>query len=383
MLYTGGTMKTIMKITTSSLLSALLTAISAQTEHKANPADYQDPIMKAIVYGIAAPNSHNSQPWAIDSLNHSEMLLYVRHELPETDPPGRQTLISAGCFIGCMKIGMSAEGYDVQTEYFPEGESTMIPHQLSSKPVAKITLKPDPTIAKDPLYKFIFQRHSNRRPYKGVMIRAEEFAAIQKLTGTTYSEMIFIDGEENMKPYLDIFSEAMAIETRTRVTNEETRLLFRFSEKEREEKRDGLSLAANGLEGIILKIVEKSMKGGDSTNWHSEKMFKATMKNINKAIYSSKGLVFFKTEQNRPIDWIKSGEDFIRYNIAVAKVGLVTSHYNQVIQEYDEMQALQRKFDQLSGFEAPEKVQLILRVGRAKATYPSWRKNPEDFILTK
>ena len=186
--------------------------------------------------------------------------------------------------------------------------------------------------------------------------------------------------KQAMQPYLDIFYKAMELETRKKETSDETRLLFRFSEKERAQKRDGLSLATNGFQGFMLKIAEKSMKNGDSLTWHSEKMIKATMKNIGKAIYSSKGLLFFKTNTNTKLDWIKCGRDFARYNVAVAKMGLATSHYNQVIQEYPEMQKLQDEFEALSKTDDKEKIQIIVRLGRAKPTYQSWRRKPEDFI---
>jgi formyltetrahydrofolate synthetase len=203
------------------------------------------------------------------------------------------------------------------------------------------------------------------------------------LTGQTQSEMIFINDEVIMKPFLDIFSAAMELETRTQVTNEETRKLFRFSEQERSEKKDGLSLATNGFEGIMLKIAEKSLKNGDSLTWHSEKMVQATMKSINKSIYSSKGIIFFKTSNNEKTDWLNTGRDFARYNIAIAKMGLATSHYNQVIQEYPEMRILQNEFDTLTKTRGNEKIQIIVRVGRAKPTYKSWRRNPEDFLIKK
>ncbi len=65
------------------------------------------------------------------------------------------------------------------------------------------------------------------------------------------------------------------------------------------------------------------------------------MKGINKGIKSSKGIILFKTITNTKLDWIKSGRDYARFNIAIAKLGIVTHPYNQVIQEYTEMEELQ------------------------------------------
>jgi hypothetical protein len=366
-----------------SLISVLgLTAIAQNKyEKRANPDEYNVPIMKAITYGLTAPSPHNTQSWFVDTISDTEMFLYVKHLLPETDPPARQIHMGAGCFIELVSIGMSSEGYKIDLEYFPQGEYELEPFEIAEKPVAKITLVKDERIEKDELFDFIYQRGTNRRPYKGKMITNEEFDEIKIFMGTYHSDLIFITGNEPMSPYLDIFSKAMEIETRTKATNEETRQMFRFSEKERAEKQDGISIPQMGYSGMIEKIAEKSLNNGDSLTWHSEKNFKATMKGINKGIYSSKGIIIFKTKTNEPLDWVKSGRDYARFNIAIAKMGIVTHPYNQVIQEYPEMLELQKDYKKLTGIKGQEKTQMIVRIGRAKSTYKSWRKKPEDYLM--
>jgi hypothetical protein len=362
-------------------LTAIAVNLNAQYEKRANPSNYNEPVMKAIAYGLTAPSPHNSQSWFIDTLSSTEMLLYVKQVLPETDPPARQIHMGAGCFIECVAIGMSNEGYETKVDYFPEGEYEILPNKLSDKPVAKISLIKNPDIQKEVLFDYLYQRGTNRKPYKGKMINQDEFSQIKTLTGKTHSEMIFITGKTEMQPYLDIFREAMEIETKTRMTNEETRKMFRFSEKERVEKKDGISIPQMGYKGMIEKIAEKSLNNGDSITWHSDKNFKATMKGINKGIYSSKGIIMFKTATNTMLDWVLSGRDYARYNIAIAKLGLVTHPYNQVIQEYPEMADLQGQFRKLANVNEGEKVQMIVRIGRAESSYKSWRKEVEDYII--
>jgi len=359
----------------------VVTKSFAQEIRRSNPDDYKEPVMKAIAYGSTAPNAHNTQPWRIKIVSDTEFLLYAIHLLPETDPPSRQIHISLGCFIELVDIGMSAEGYKTVVEYLPEGTYELISDELASKPLAKITLVKTSDLPKDDLYDFINYRSSNRKPYTGEMIANEEFELVMKHLKNRSCELIFINDLQKMKPYLNIFSKAMEIETRTRNTSDETRKMFRFSDSERKTKRDGLNIYTSGLSGFIANIAEKQMKNGDSIFWHSEKMVKATMKSIDKAIYTAKGLVFFKTKSNDMLDWVACGRDFVRFNVALAKYGLALSHYNQVVQEYPEMQALQSEFEALSGSDDTQKIQIIVRVGRAKPTYQSWRKNIEDVIL--
>jgi len=369
------------KILIGLLLSAISINVNAQYEKRTNPDDFTKPVLKAIAYGITAPSPHNTQSWYLDTISDSEMLLYVKHVLPETDPPARQIIMGAGCFIELVNIGMSKEGFTTMVDYLPQGDFQISANKMSDKPLAKITLIKDENKIKDVLYDHIYQRGTNRKPFKGKMITQNEFESIQGLMGNYHSQLQFVTGKDQMRPYLDIFSQAMEIETRTKATNEETRQKFRFSEKEIEEKKDGISLQQMGYDGIILKIASKSLNNGDSLTWHSEKNVKATMKGINKGIYSSKGIIFFKTATNTKLDWIKSGRDYARFNIAIAKMGIVTHPYNQVIQEYSEMEELQKKFKTLSKVKDGEKTQMIVRIGRAEISYKSWRKEVEDYII--
>lgn len=371
------------KLIISAFLSLLYISTNAQNkfEKRTNPNNYLSPIMKAIAYGITAPSPHNTQSWFIDTISDTEMYLYIKHVLPATDPPARQIHMGAGCFIELVSVGMSEEGYETKVNYLPEGDYKVPGFTIAEKPIAKITLVKNEKVMKDALYDYINLRGTNRKPYKGNLITTEEFDQIKQLMDYSHSHLLFLSEKEQMKPYLDIFSKAMEIETRTKYTNEETRQMFRFSEKERTEKKDGISIPQMGYSGMIAKIAEKSLRNGDSITWHSEKNIRATMKSIDKGIYSAKGIIIFITKTNTKIDWVKSGRDYARYNLAIAKLGLVTHPYNQVIQEYKEMEELQKDFKTLTNISDGEKTQMIVRVGRAKSTYKSWRKKPEDYIM--
>lgn len=345
------------------------------------PNNYSKPALKAVAYGSTAPNAHNTQPWRIKILSDTEFLVYSIHLLPETDPPARQIHISLGCFIELAKIGMSADGYETKVDYLPEGEFKIKVNEISSKPLAKISLIKKEGIKKDELFDFINFRASNGKVYEGEMITKDEFDKVVNHIDNKYCDMVFINNQDIMKPHLDIFSKAMEIETITNATSEETRKMFRFSDKERETKRDGLNIYTSGLSGIIAWIAEWQMDDGDSTTWHSESMIKTTLESIDKAIYSAKGIVYFKTKNNELLDWVKCGRDFVRFNIALAKYDLALSHYNQVIQEYPEMQKLQDDFEKLTNSNDKEKIQIIVRLGRAEKAAKSWRKNIEDVII--
>jgi len=349
------------------------------TDKRPDPADFKQPILKAIALGVNAPSPHNTQSWKFKILNDTEMLFYIDNNilLPATDPLSRQIHIGAGCFIEALVIGITTLGYLADVQYFPEEYNSQ--NDFGKKPVAKITLKKS-DLKEHKLAKNIFKRQTNRRIYKGSILSQAEFKIIEKLIGYSHSKMTFINDDKEMKTYFDIFYKGFEIESKTFRTNEETRHLFRYSEKEREEKRDGISIPQMGFKGIMKRLAENSLDNGDKEKWHSEKSINLSLKSVLKGIKSSKGIILWKTEQNNFIDWVKTGRDYMRFNLATTENNLYVHPYNQAIQEYNEMKSVRDNLNKLMKIKNEEKIQMIVRIGKCSTPYYSYRRNVKDYL---
>jgi hypothetical protein len=334
--------------------------------------------MKAIAMGINAPNSHNVQSWKVLILDDFQMNLYVDEKrlLPATDPPARQIHMSAGCFLETMTQGATLIGCEAEVALFPEGYSSAA--DFGRKPVAKVSLKQTGKVP-SPLADYITRRQTSRETYTGHMVTDSELQGLKDLSGNQHSELFFYN--DDLSGFFDVFYEAFAIESRTYATNEETRGWFRFSEAERREKRDGLSVPQGGMSGLVKVFAEASLKDGDEKTWHSEKSIEGSLKNFKKGLESSKGLVIWKTKTNGFEDWVRAGMDYARFGLAMTKMGFYAHPYNQVIQEYPEMNELRERFDSMMGVSEPEKIQMIVRIGRSKTPYYSYRRNVDDFMI--
>jgi hypothetical protein len=342
-----------------------------------NPDSFKQPILKAIALGINAPSPHNTQSWKFEIINDTKMLLYVDENilLPATDPPSRQIHMSAGCFIETTVLAAQRLGYKSVVDYFPQGYKNE--SDFGKKPVASIELIKD-NIQVDPLAAFIESRQTNRRKYKGNLISQEEFNALVSLVGKSHSKIVFINSD--FKPYLDIFYRGFEIESRTFETNEETRNLFRFNEEQRAKKRDGISIPQMGFKGIMIRLAEKSLDMGDKEKWHSDKSIYRSLKKIKKGIESTKGIVIWYTETNDFLDWVKSGRDYVRFSHALTSKDLYAHPYNQAIQEYAEMKILRKELNKLLKIKEPQKVQMIVRIGRSSTPYYSYRRRLNEFV---
>ena len=199
------------------------------------PNDFQQPILKAISFGVNAPNPHNTQAWKMKILSDDQMLLFIDENrlLPATDPPTRQIHIGSGCFIEMLRIGMSSIGYDTQVELLPEGEYNY--DDIGNKPVARIKVSRNSQIQESPLYQYTYLRQSSRKVYTGPFVTNQEFEEIKNLVGKAHPEIIVLNKPEEMQPYMEIFQEAMRIEMDTsKPLWDETRVWMRWNESDRE-----------------------------------------------------------------------------------------------------------------------------------------------------
>lgn len=346
-----------------------------RVEHLATPID------KAIALGCNAPNPHNTQAWKLRNMSEMQTLFYVDESrlLPVTDPQARQIHIGCGCFIETLSVGATTMGFGTTVESFPEGTYGL--DEVGRKPVARITLTPAAETQPDELSGYIYPRQTNRRPsHGGPPVSDQEFAELTQSVRESDVHVIGINDRARMEPLLAIFDRAMTIECETRHLYEETRKWFRFNERERAEKRDGLSIPQAGVVGLKVPLLEWYLKHGDPRRWNSKQSINAYLKTFRKGLARANGLLLLKTTTNTQEDWIKAGRSYARVSLAAAKLGLHLHPYSQVLQEYPEMTELQREFNILMGVAGDEKIQMAVRVGKGPTPYYVYRRNEESLV---
>lgn len=346
-----------------------------------NPDDFSQPIVKAISIGMNAPNPHNSQAWKFKIVSDLEALFYVDESrlLHATDPTARQIHIGCGCFLETMRLGASTLGLLAEYELLPEGEYSL--EEAGLKPAASIKVTAAVDIQAFPLSDSIYSRQTNRAIYEGELMSPSEFDSIAELTSTKHAELSFLSEPEVLKEMVDILYEGMVVEANTYVTYDESRIWFRSSQEKIEAKRDGINLRTDGTKGILLAIMEFIVNEENEESWHKSTAINAFLKSYRRKIYSAKGIVLFKTENNTITDWVKTGIDYVRFQLAADQLGFVIHPVSQVLQEYPEMDDLRLRFNELVGVSDPAKVQMGVRIGRGEKLYYSYRREPENLLI--
>lgn len=345
---------------------------------KPDPADFEIPALKAIAYGMSAPNPHNTQAWKFRLVNDQEFFFYADEKrlLPATDPITRQVHIGCGCFLGAMRVGMSSEGYSADIRLLPEGEYGI--RETGIKPVAHVKLEAENNTEQDSLSRFLQFRRTNRLAYSDHKISKAEFQTILSATKPEYAAIRLV--QENIAAHLDIHYQGMAVESRTYSTYEESRIWFRENDDRIAQERDGINLPAGGTTGISKWFIEKVISGLDPKTWHSPSSIEKHLSGYKKKINSTSALVQLITPTNAQAAWLQAGIDYVRFQLAAAQAGYYLHPLSQVLQEYKEMETLRTRYEVLCGIAAPEKMQMVVRIGKAKRPFESYRRDVKSTL---
>jgi len=322
--------------------------------------------MQVLSYAILCPNPHNKQPWIIRLTGPTSFDLYVDPErlLPETDPVHRQIHIGQGTFLETLSIAASGLGYLADIDYFPQGIYSNT--ELPNKPVARINLIKNEKGDIDPLFDFLLARHSNKREYNNYQLSPTEISALQKAHGESSQYILTIQDSAKAKIELvKVLTQAMQIEAGDRQRDMETIKMFRFNSDEVNRYRDGFGVAQAGLTGITKFIAETFFLDREKVEKDPTKFGQQAIESTHKVAQSTNTFAWISTPGNTRLDQVKVGRDYCRINLQTTMMGLAQHPMSQVLQEYEDMQALQHSFKQSFNIPINETVQMLFRLGKA------------------
>ena len=273
-----------------------------------------------LAHAILAPHSHNLQSWLIDLRTAGEIVLRcdLQRLLPETDPFSRQIMMSQGTFIELLDLAASERGQRADIELFPEG--AFGPDKLDARPVARIRLVPDASVAKDPLFAQVFKRHTNRNAYEPA--RPVPAAAWQAMAAAVQPHPLRFGFAGEATPELlarhrAIASEAWRLEVITPRTMMESMKVLRVGAAEIAQHRDGISITDPML--VLLDKVglfDRSRAPGPQ-----DMAATSQIKDFDQKIATTPGFLWMVSEGNERATQVNAGRAYARVQLAATAQG--------------------------------------------------------------
>ena len=300
-------------------------------EHTANQLDAVG--NSILYYASLAPSGHNSQPWYVRVLSKNEWIIGVDPDrrLPAVDPANREVLLSTGAFAENLSIAAGAFGL--------KSEMEVIANDPFEQDVIKVTLrKTKPT---DYPLQRITRRMTVKHDYLSKEINAEDIRALSEhLTGRLF---YFPRGTDHATCIEEGAIENFRIQTQRDDAQKELVQWVRFSNKEAERHRDGLTLEGMEIRGFKGWFVRNFMNPEDFMKPSSRKQ---SVDQIAKLARQGGGWLVITGEGQTVSDLIDSGRRFERMVLTARERSLAIHPMTQYLEEKAGLKQIAAEHDQ-------------------------------------
>lgn len=331
----------------------------------------------ALAHAILAPNPHNMQSWIADISEPDTITLLVDRDrlLPETDPFGRQIVIGCGCFLELLVMALAERGYAADVSVFPDGGGET--GSDLSRPFAHIKLRQAADVARDPLFRQIPLRRSNKEPYDAEKPLTSDHAAT--LAGAYDDDAIplrFTETPADLARIRDIAARAVMLEMETPRTHKESIDRVRIGADAIARHRDGIDL--NGpmfwwMNKLGL-ITPETMSTPGTMAWQGGIDYAMGWLN------GTPSYGWMTTAGNDRATQVAVGRAYVRLNLQATALGVGMHPNSQALQEYPEMATLQQQLLTATGTTGGHTMQMLFRLGYAPPPPPSPRRPSEDIV---
>lgn len=351
-----------------------------QTYHE----NFSDSRVKVAAHGMLAPNAFNLQLWKIrlDGQNKDVFYVYADAENSITaDENRKELMICQGTFLEFMQIGGKQLGYDTEIQLFPDGEinEADFDGETKVKAIAKVTLKTaEPETS--PLYKHLFNPHTNRSAYTKEKLTESELDIFKNLKRSPLTKYSVYTDEKQVEEIRGFTIESKKIETETPYIAKEFAELYRLNEYTKNSKRFGFSAETDGYTGIKMQTVQglttiiPVLAKGEGAGKRQVKAI------TEKAQATSNYLILRGADFSRKAE-IEAGRFYARLQLTAMENGITMQPLSQVLQMFDEMTETRREFLSKYG-EDGSRTLMLVRIGKpTKTGVKSLRRDVKELIL--
>ena len=311
-----------------------------------------------------APSGHNTQPWFVKYIEPYHWIIGndKRKWLSAVDPTQRETILSIGAFLQNLEYAANNLGYTCQF--------SMLATTNQDENIIEVKL-----IKSNTAYNYDIEKIKNRRT-----VRSNYLSDMFKKEDVDY----LLNGEKNFLHFIPSTSkehvwlneqtiEANRTQSYRDAAQEELADWIRFSSKNAEKYRDGLTTSGMEIEGISGWVL-RNFYG--RSNVMKSGFREQAIDKVKEQVSQSAGWLLITSKDNSVATLLETGKRMQRLFLRVRERNIAIHPMTQILEET----ATSKTVNQSMGIS--DNVQFLLRTGYLK-NYPepvSLRRAVESFV---
>ena len=311
-----------------------------------------------------APSGHNTQPWFVQYLEPYRWIIGNDRNkwLPAVDPTQRETILSIGAFIQNLEYAASSSGYVCHWTLLAK---TNQDEQVVEVKLNKIESKNPFDISK------IKDRRTVRSNFLNNELKTEDLQYLTNLEQefihylpTTSKEGQFINEQTVVANRLQTYRDP---------AQQELANWIRFSTKDADKYRDGLTTASMEIDGFAGWVVRNFY---NKDNVMKKDFREVGLDKVKQQVSESAGWILITSRDNSVATLLETGRRMQRLFLKVREKNIAIHPMTQILEESSTREIL----NQAVGIS--ENIQFILRTGYLK-NYPEpvSLRRPVDWFI--
>jgi hypothetical protein len=355
----------------ASTASYLLSDKSNLTRADIKPADDNiktlKPDEKEILFlASLAPSGHNTQPWFVQYLEPYHWIIGNDKSkwLPAVDPTQRETILSIGAFIQNLEYAAGSSGYIC--------DWTLLAVTNQSERVMEVKLVKEKSKNAFDTAK-IKSRRTVRSGFLSEVLKQEDLKYLVNSEPEFIHYLPTISKESQFINQQTI--EANRLQSYRNPAQQELADWIRFSSKDADKYRDGLTTGSMEIEGISGWVVRNYY---NQDNVMKNDFRERGIDQIKKEVSASAGWILMTSQGNSVATLIETGRRMQRLFLKVREKSIAIHPMTQILEESLTRQTLNQSIG------ISEEIQFILRTGYVKDYPPPVSlRRPVDWLIRK
>jgi hypothetical protein len=327
------------------------------------------PDERAILHlASLAPSGHNTQPWFIKYIEPYHWIIGndATKWLPAVDPTQRETILSIGAFLQNLEYAANNLGYACQFNLI--AQTNQDEHVMGVK-LSKFSGNRTPQYKSEKIEK----RRTVRSNYLNIPLNRDDMSYL--IDGEAECIQFIPNTSKEHKIINEQTIEANRIQAYRDAAQSELGDWIRFSNKDAEKYRDGLTPASMEMHGLPAWIVRNFY---DKSSVMKTDFRDKSIETVVKQVSQSAGWLLITNKGNTTWELIETGKQLQRLWLSIREKNIAIHPMTQIIEEDATNQILNQSIG------VSDTVQFILRTGYIKKYPPpvTLRRGVDGFIRT-